>query len=106
MPFVYSATFNLRLTLGSGLNSMHSVLFFILFVICCFFSKSSFYKKIFQDTSECLTVWIQIRPDIFSALILVKTVKVLIDFWLNVKVATLLFISWCGSAISSARFYL
>ena len=30
----YSPTFNLRLTLDSGLNSMHSVLFFILFVVC------------------------------------------------------------------------
>ena len=29
--------------------------------------------------------------------------KVLLDFWLTVKAATLIFISGCGSAISSAK---
>ena len=29
--------------------------------------------------------------------------KVLLDFSLTVKAATLMFISWCGSAISSAK---
>ena len=37
------------------------------FVLCCFFSKSTF-------SSMCQTVWIQIRPDILSGLIWVQTV--------------------------------
>ena len=33
-------------------------------------------------------------------------IHVLLDFSLNVKAATIIFISGCGSAISSSRFYL
>ena len=32
-----------------------------------------------------------------------NTVSVLLDFWLTVKAATLIFISGCGSAFSSAK---
>ena len=40
-----------------------------------FFSNHIFTKKYFRNKSECQTVWIQIRPNIFSSMILVKTVS-------------------------------
>ena len=39
------------------------------------FFKINFFEKVFQKiTSECQTVWIQIRPDIMSGLIWIQTV--------------------------------
>ena len=39
----------------------------------------------------------------FLVNVYVETNLVLLDFLLTVKVATLIFISWCGWAISSAK---
>ena len=39
------------------------------FVVCWFFSKSTFSKILWGISSECQTVWIQIRPDVLSGLI-------------------------------------
>ena len=39
-----------------------------------FFSKSTFSKTSSGISSKCQTVWIQIRPDIFSGLIWVQTI--------------------------------
>ena len=45
------------------------------FVLCRFFTKSTFSKNFIQEyLQECQTVWIQIRPDILSGLIWVQTV--------------------------------
>ena len=44
----------------------------ILHVFFCrllIFSKSTFFKSSFRKSSECQTVWIQIKPDILSGLI-------------------------------------
>ena len=40
-----------------------------------FFLKWTFSKKSFRNTSECQTVWVQVRPDILSGLIWVQTVS-------------------------------
>ena len=48
--------------------------FFMLFVACCFFSKSSLSKIILGILLKCQTVWIQIRPDILSGMICFQTV--------------------------------
>ena len=49
--------------------------FVCIFVVCWFFFQNQLFGKIISGiSSECQTVWILIRPDILSGLILVQTV--------------------------------
>ena len=48
--------------------------YWVFFVVCWFFLDQPFWKIISGIQSECQTVWIQIRPDILSGLIWIKTV--------------------------------
>ena len=45
----------------------------MLFLVICFFSKSTFFVENSGIPSECQTDWIQIRPDILSRQILVQS---------------------------------
>ena len=49
MAVVYHPTFHLRLTLVSGLNSMHSVLFIYFLSSADFFQNSLSAEQIFQE---------------------------------------------------------
>ena len=86
--------------------------------LCWLFSFAAlfFKKKLFQEYSQCQTVWTQIRPDIliwvqilsrWQKYVLEKNHRyvqcVLINFSLTVKAATLIFIYGPGSAISSTK---
>ena len=85
-------------------------------------SADCFQNQLFRNVltgipPECQTVWIQIRPDnnvgpdldlnclqMFSAdYTSRRELLILLDFSLTVKAATLIFISGCGSAFSSAK---
>ena len=56
-------------------NSLHSGNFFIIFVVCWFFSKSTFRKNSFRNVIRVSNIsWTQIKPDILSGLIGVQTV--------------------------------
>ena len=67
-------TYFLRIVVFACLTLCPLGNFFCLFVVCWFFSRSTFMKNSFKNHSECQTVWIQIRPDVASGLIWVQTV--------------------------------
>ena len=48
--------------------------FVCFFVVCWFFFIINFFERFFQEYHQSQTVWIQIRPDIMSGLILVQSV--------------------------------
>ena len=54
-------------------------------------------------TSVCLSVYLPLFVSIAFSLSLSEFQSVLLDFSLTVKAATLIFISGCGSANSSAK---
>ena len=56
------------------LCQLGNIKWWILFVNCCFFSKSSFWKNSSGIPSECQAVWIQVRSDDLSGLNWVQTV--------------------------------
>ena len=49
-------------SLHAGYLLLHAFWFLLIFF---FFFKFTFSKKSFRNPSECHTVWIQIRPDVF-----------------------------------------
>ena len=53
---------------------------------CFFCHLMIFFKKLFKKYSQCQTVWIQIRPDILSALIWVQTAKLSADEIVGIEV--------------------
>ena len=74
-------------------NSLPTRLFFMLFCrLLILFQNQLFRTILSRISSECLTVWIRIRPDILSGLIWVQTVckdyqhTTLVDKKLKVKV--------------------
>ena len=79
---IKSQEWYLRLVLQVLFNSLHAgvilhVFFFCFFLLSAdFFFKLTFFlkKKSFRNTIRVKMVWIQIRPDTLSGLILVQTV--------------------------------